>query len=258
MAIENFNPIYILSPLIPVIFSFALLFYWRYRKKFKWIILVYALIAYAAAIFAKSVFQYLTASAFIDHFGRVSIPTGLYYGLQTSFLEVGLAYLVIRYAISTKKYDSSYSSGYGISLSFWENGVLLGLYPLLNIVLSYVLIATNPGSIGQLISETLKNNNPSLFNSTMQALPLIGLSGLERLSSLLAHYSWGVLVFLSVVRKKPLYFFIAFPMSLIDALVPFVSEIGIYLFELIIFLLALLFLSIALLVARRREATVAS
>ena len=251
MAVENINPVFFLSPLIPVIFSFALIFYWKYHRNFRWMILFYALAAYAGAIFIKSVFQFATARPFVDFFGYTSIPTGLYYGLQTSFLEVGLAYVVIRHAIRSRGYDSSYAGGYGISLSFWENGVLLGLYPLLNLALSYAIIATNAGSLGQVISETLRNNQPGLFASTIQALPSIGLSGLERSSSLLAHYSWGVLVFLSVTMNKPSYFLIAFPMGLLDAFVPFVSVFGIYLFELLIFALSVIFLVITIFVQRK-------
>ena len=251
MAVENFNPVFLLSPAIPIIFSFALLFYWRYRKSFRWMILVYALIAYAGAIFIKSVFQYFTALPFINYFGSVSVATGLYYGLQTSLLEVGLAYVVIRYAIRRHDYESKYASSYGISLSFWENGILLGVYPLINLALSYILISANLAGLSQLLSDTLMKSEPGLFAPTLQALPSIGLSGIERTSSLFAHYSWGVLVFLSVTRKKVSYFLIALPMGLIDALVPYARVMGIYRFEAILFFITVIFLAIVILVQKR-------
>jgi hypothetical protein len=50
---------------------------------------------------------------------------GLYYGLQTVFLEVGLAYVLAVYGVRRRGLKSSDGVGYGLSLAFWENGVLI-------------------------------------------------------------------------------------------------------------------------------------
>lgn len=256
----NFNPIYFLSPLIPIIFSFFLIFYWRKRKSFKWIILGYALVAYAGAIIIKVIFQDFTAKSVVSTFGSVSIVTGLYYGLQTSILEVGLAYLVIKYALKKGSYGIEDAGSYGISLSFWENGVLLGIISLISVLSSYLVISLGPSSVSKMVLDSLQASQPSLFYPASKALPLIGLSGLERVSSLFAHFSWGILVFLAAFARKRRYFFIALPMGLIDALVPFANEIGIVRFEIILFVICagLLALSLAIVrnfAARQKEGT---
>lgn len=234
----NINPVYFLSPLIPIIFSFFLIFYWRRKKSFKWVILAYALVAYAGAILIKAVFQSFTAGQIVSTFGSVSVVTGLYYGLQTSILEVGLAYLLIIYALKRGSYEVKDAGSYGISLSFWENGVLLGIFPLISILSSYLAISFGSPSVSKTVLDSLQTAQPSLFYPLSKALPLVGLSGIERVSSLLVHYSWGLLVFLAAFAKKPRYFLIALPMGLIDALVPFANYIGIVLFEGIIFAIA--------------------
>lgn len=256
MSAENINPVYFLSPLIPVIFSFALIFYWRAKRSFRWIVLIYALLAYSVAIIAKAVFQLLTATQVVNQFGTESVVTGLYYGLQTSFLEVGLAYVFARYAVNRKTLSESDAEAYGISLSFWENGVLLGIFSLISIVSTYLAIAYGGPLVSQTVSSELLSTQPALFKGTLEALPSVGFSILERTSSLLAHFAWGFLVVISIVRKKPVYFIIALPMGLIDAFVPFVGILGIPLFEGIIFLLSLGFLAIALYVRKIEKVVV--
>ncbi len=250
LAAENINPVYFLSPLAPIIFSFVLIFYWRARRSFRWVVLIYALLAYGFAIIAKSIFQALTAAYIIGSFGSASIITGLYYGLQTSFLEVGLAYIVARYALRREIFVESDAESYGLSLSFWENGVLLGIFSLVSILSTYLAIAYGGPAVSQTISNEIMKAQPSLFSSTISALPSIGFSILERTSSLLAHFAWGFLVIVSITRKKPVYFFTALPMGLMDALVPFAGTLGIPIFEATVFLLSLLFLSIALYVRK--------
>lgn len=256
MPAENINPVYFLSPLAPIIFSFVLVFYWRAKRSFRWIVLVYALLAYGFAIMAKTIFQALTAAMVVQHFGSASVVTGLYYGLQTSFLEVGLAYGVARYAANRNVFSESDAEAYGISLSFWENGVLLGIFSLVSILSTYLAIAYGGSALSQTVSSELMKAQPSLFNGTLEALPNIGFSILERTSSLLAHFAWGFLVVISVVRKKPVYFLVALPMGLLDALVPLAGTMGIPIFEATIFLLSVGFLAIALYVRKLEKVVI--
>lgn len=253
MSAENFNPVYLLSPLGPLIFSFVLVFYWRARRSFRWVVLLYALLAYGLAIIVKTILQDFTAYSVVQHFGSVSVVTGLYYGLQTSIFEVGLAYLVAGYAMKRDIFREGDAEAYGLSLSFWENGVLLGLFSFISFLSSYMAIAYGGQGISDTLSSELLKSQPSLFYGTFEALPLVGLSILERVSSLLAHFSWGFLVLVAASRKKVVYFLIAFPMGLIDGLVPFATSIGIVWFELIIFALSLIFLAVALYVKKREN-----
>lgn len=250
MSSYNINPVYFLSPLVPVIIGFALILFWRARRSFRWMVLLLGLIAYAAAIIIKVAFQSLTVHAFTARFGDVSVATGLYYGLQTSFLEVGIAYLVARYALSRagmKEYDAE---SYGLSLSFWENVGLLGILPLISLVADYATIAAG-GGLGSLVRKEILASNPALFGGSYEALRSVGLSVMERTSSLLAHFSWGFLVVASAARKKTAYFLIALPMGMIDALVPFAHSMNIVVFEVLLLAITLGFLAIALAVMKR-------
>lgn len=251
MPTENINPIYFLSPLIPVIIGFALIFYWRARRSFRWIVLVYGLVAYASAILIKFIFQAFTAANVVNHFGAVSVETGLYYGLQTSFLEVGIAYVVVMYAIRKKAMSESDAEAYGLSLSFWENVGLLGILSLVNLLATYLTIGYGPQGIASTVRNALLSTSPALFGSTWSALPSIGLSIMERTSSLFAHFAWGFLVVAAASRRKIVYFLVALPMGLIDALVPYASSIGILEFELLLFGITVVFVLIAVYVMKR-------
>jgi len=82
----------------------------------------------------KDVVQELTASAVISQFGFQSVAVGVYFGVQTGVFEVGLAYIVAVYAVKRGSLHLKDAEGYGFSLAFWENGVLLSLLTLINIV----------------------------------------------------------------------------------------------------------------------------
>lgn len=252
MVSENINPVLFLAPLVPIIFSFVLIFYWRSRRSFRWRILLFTLVAYAVAIIAKTIIQLLTLPGVESRFGYVSAETGLYFGIQTSFLEVGIAYVVALYAFRSKVMVESDAEAYGLSLSFWENGVLLGILSLVSILGDYLMISGG-GSLGQTVRTELLSVKPGYFATTNILLPSIGYSILERVSSLLAHFSWGFLTVVAVARKKPIYFLIALPMGLIDALVPFAGTMGIPLFETTVFALSVIFLVIAIIVRRKEH-----
>jgi hypothetical protein len=97
---QNINLLFVLQPLAVTALSVGLILYWRLKRRFKWIILLYAAIAYALAIAFKYVLQFFTASAVVSTFGAQSIPVGVYYGMQTMLFEVGIAYVVAWYATS--------------------------------------------------------------------------------------------------------------------------------------------------------------
>lgn len=248
---QNINPIYLLEPIAMIAMSVASIIYWRKKRTFRLAILGIAALAYFSAIIVKIVFQFLTYTSAVNYFGTPSVGIGLYFGLQTSFLEVGLAYVFARYLRKRIELTEKDAGAYGISLGFWENAVFIGALMLINLLTYYFIIGYGPQSYAQLIYNSISSASPSLFYSTSKALPLIGLALLERFSSLLAHFAWGFLVVVSIVRRKPLYFLIAMPMGLLDALVPYAGEMGIVVFEIVIFLLALLFITIAWIVYKR-------
>ncbi len=123
---QNIDPVLLLEPAAYIAISVGLILYWRAKRSFAGIVLLFSLIAYAGAIALKEVFQAYTYGGVTSEFGSVSWETGVYFGAQTSVFEVGLAYLVARYAVSRKMMAGADAEAYGISLAFWENGILLG------------------------------------------------------------------------------------------------------------------------------------
>jgi len=249
---QNIDPLLILQPALSVAMSVAAVVYWRRRRGFKGVLLLLALVAYAAAIMAKVAIQAVTYQAALAYFGAQSVGLGLYFGLQTVFLEVGLAFVFASLAAGRRAFSSSDGVAYGISLGFWEDAVLLGALSVLNLVADYVLIATG-SNVGQMVYTALMNASPSLFQPpSLGLLSLVLLGTLERLTSLLAHIAWGTLCMLAVVTRKKRYLAYALPMGLLDALVPF-ANLNLGLFEGGIFLLSMGFITVAWLSVRGEE-----
>jgi len=240
---ENIDPLLILQPIIFIVMSVVAILYWRKRRGFRRILLLLSLVAYAVAIGAKVAIQAVTYTAVSDYFGTMSVGVGLYFGLQTVFLEVGLAYLVASFAQKRVNMNASDGVAYGISLGFWENAVLLGALSLVNLIADYALIASG-SSLGQLVYNALLNANPAYFSPPSVILPYVLIGTLERLSSLLVHVAFGTLCVLAVLTRRRRFLAYAMPMGLVDAFVPFAS-LNLYVFEGGLFLLSLGFIAVA-------------
>jgi hypothetical protein len=223
------NPLAILCLLQPAAMVAAtvvlLLVYYR-RRLLTVEVLAFSGVAYFAAIAAKALLQ-----------ARLGVPTnplvaGLYYGLQTVVLEIGLAYAFARYAVKNKYLQLEQAPAFGASLAFWENGLLLGL-----LAIPGLLIAIVSGGAGA-------SDSPS------EILQLVGLGTMERVGSVLAHFSWGVLVAVAAATGRWRYLAVALPMGLIDMLVPFAPLLPLWAFESIVLALSALCLGVAYLVTR--------
>lgn len=242
--------IYALQPVVIIAITACLLLYMRKKGRMSLWILGYSLAAYAIAILVKIIFQTLTAN-YINPVTNLYV-LGLYFGLQTVILEVGLAYLFARYAISKKNMKQGDGFGYGVGLAFWENGVFLGALSLLSILGTYAVL--QPGVVNaaryQMVVSELNSTEPSIFYPPAQALPAMGLGILERVSSILVHIAWGYLAFIAAFYRKKKYLALALPMGLIDFFVPFAAVIGVVQFEILIFAISLVCIAIALAVAK--------
>lgn len=239
-----------LQPILAIIFSIALIVFWRLKRNFRGIVLLYALIAYAGAIILKNIVQVLTASTVVNIFGAQSAFFALYLGMQTVIFEVGGAFIVAWFLVSQSKISAKDSEAYGLSLSFWENGVLLGILPLINLITIYAILSANT-SLAVTIYDQLFASQPALFNQSPSILPLIGWGTLERVSSLLFHFAWGYLCMMSAVFHKKQLLIFALPMGLIDALVPFAGVMGLEIFELLILGLGILAVIVAFYVTKK-------
>ncbi|MCL5440006.1 MAG: hypothetical protein M1595_03770 [Candidatus Thermoplasmatota archaeon] len=242
---NDFDPVVFLSPVLAIIASILLLLIIRKKSNLRAVVIVFALISYAAAIALKEIVQYFSLIFIYNHFGKMSILTGLYFGIQTSIFEVIGAYLIALLVARKALISERDADAYGGSLAFWENAVLLGALPLFSLLVDYFLIASG-SALGSLVYSELKASDPGLFYSPLSVLPDVLLGALERLSSILAHYSWGFLTLSAVVLKKKKLLYIAIPMGLIDALVPFEPLMGIDLFEGVVFAFSVFFLFIAI------------
>jgi hypothetical protein len=255
--LQNIDPVYFLIPFTTIGFSIGLVLYWHFKRRLTGRILLYALLAYAGAIILKYAVQIPTIDAFSSAVGHDPAAMGIYYGIQTSVFEIGGAYVVAYYALRRNQLKAEDAGGYGISLAFWENGVILGIImgatALINLATYYAILSSGTNGLSQSVYNALSNSTtgaPGLFYPPANALPNIGFAILERISSLLAHFSWGYLVVFSVVFRRRLYLWIALPMGFIDFSVPFASHLGTAVYEFLIFGISIVFLIIALTVTR--------
>ena len=124
---QSINPLFILQPAIVIAISVALMFYWYKKRHFHANIWLYSLIAYGGAIALKYAVQIPTINFVIGAFGAHSVGLGVYYGVQTMVLEVGLAYAVAYFAVKRSNIDKRDAEAYGSGLAFWENVGLISI-----------------------------------------------------------------------------------------------------------------------------------
>ncbi len=247
---QNIDPVFILQPVVVIAICVGLLAYWRRRRHFSMMVLFYSLVAYAVAIALKYAVQIPTINAALDAFGPHSIGMGVYYGAQTVFFEVGLAYAVAWYLVKRGRIGRKDAEGYGAGLAFWENAVLLGALSLINLVTYYAVLSTN-SSLAQNLYNLLSSSSPDLFDPVTQALGLVALGTVERFSSVLLHLAWGYLCVMAAVYNRRSLFLIALPMGLVDFLVPFSATIGLVPFEAMLLAIAVAAVSVAWYATRR-------
>ena len=245
---QNIDPILFVQPILSIATAVVALAYWRRRRGYRWALLLLSLVAYAGAIMAKVAIQAVSYSAVSDYFGQVSVGLGLYFGVQTVLLEVGLAYVLARYAARRTGLSPSDGVAYGISLGFWENAVLIGALPLVNLTVDYYVIASG-SSLGQQVYNTLMNADPAYFLPSSALAGLVVLGSVERVSSLFVHVAFGTLVVLAVITGRKRYLLYALPMGMVDALVPF-ANLNLDLFEGGLLLLSIGFLAVTWLAMR--------
>jgi len=232
--VQQIDPVFFIQPAASLTISLALILYWRRTRGFSGYVLMLSFAAYFLAIVLKEVVQDLTYNSVVGAFGYVSVGTGLYFGVQTSLFEVGLAYVFARYGARSKRVTSKDAVVLGLGLSFWENGLLLGALSLLSLAVTYALLASG-GSLASTIASQLPSG---YFEPAATALSAVALGTLERISSMMAHVAWGVLCVLSVATGKKRYLGIALPMGMIDATVPFAGQVGAVVFEVVIFMIS--------------------
>ena len=246
---ENVDPVYFLGPVVVVAFSLGLVAYWHSRRRLTAWVLLFSVVAYFGAIGTKALIQALTYGPLDSAANGSPWVLGPYFGLQTAIIEVGFAYIFARYAVDHGLLHANDAEGYGISLALWENGVLIGGVTALDYAVYYVTLA-GPGSGAQTLYSALESAAPSLFFPAGKALPLVGYQVLERISSLLIHFSFGYLCVLAAVFKKRRFLACALPMGLVDFFVPFEASFTLGSFEALVFVMGVASLAVALVVTK--------
>lgn len=241
---QNIDIVFILQPIIIIMVSSGLVVYWHYKRSFRKVVLLYSFAAYFAAIALKDVVQIPTLSLVVNYFGAQSVGVGVYYGLQTVVFEVGGAFFVAWYAVSRGKFDRKDAEAFGLGLGFWENAVLLGLFSLVSLVAYYTILSTNT-STAQTIYSQLNVSAPGLFSPLPQAFESVAFGVVERISSILFHFSWGYLCVMAACLHKKQYLMLALPMGFIDFLVPFAPSLGLAVFEALVFALSVASVAVA-------------
>jgi len=256
--VQDFDPVWFAYPVVIFVLSFGLIVYWHSRRSFTRDVMIYSLVAYGGAIALKYAIQLPTAAALASDFGSKSVVNGLYFGLQTVLFEVGGAFLVAWFAVKRGAFSQHDAEGFGLGLAFWENGVLLGLFQVLDLIGAYAILATNTAA-AQSAYSTLLNAQPQLFYAPGQALPYLALGILERCSSLVVHVAWGYLCVVGALTRNRGYLLMALPMGMIDFFVVFASSLGLAVFEGLIFAFSLACFAVAMVATRgwRRELSAA-
>ena len=241
--VQNIDPVLFLQPILSVALSFGCLVYWWRTRRFRAVVLGLSAVAYWAAIAVKAVVSYASVGPVTSLYGSPSIQLALLLGMQTVVFEVGFAFALAAYGTRRWRLKVTDAVPVGIGLALWENGVLLGVFSLLNLAVIYLLLGSGSGLAGTIYNQLLASA-PAYFETPAALLPSVLLGSLERLSSMLAHVAWGVLCVLAATTGKPRYLAFALPMGLLDSLVPFAPG-HIVLFEFVVFALSLLFLAVA-------------
>ncbi|MDT7901390.1 MAG: hypothetical protein RRE78_05765 [Acidianus sp.] len=152
-----------------------------------WKVILIAGVAYILAIVGKAIIQL----AFLSFFLTPQIPTYIAYGILTTIFEPGFAYLFSRFIKENPK-------TYGIGLAFWENAIFVGLLELPNAFI-----------------ETTTTVLPLLY--------IVIIKIMDRTSSLLIYYSWGISAYYSFWRKELKYIFTVAPLGMVDSLTAYVN-----------------------------------
>ncbi|MEM0271545.1 MAG: hypothetical protein QW514_03265 [Thermoprotei archaeon] len=247
----NIDPLYFLTPTVVIGVSVGLAVYWWFKRRFTRMILLYSALAYFSAILLKYLVQEFTYHELVFAVHSNPYALGAYFGIQTVVFEVFLAYLVARYAASRGELGLPDGVSYGLGLALWENGVLVSIPALLEYVAFYVLLSfphTNASMYNMIYASF-----PDLFLPPLQALRLVGFAVLERISSIMLHFSWGYLAVLAAVLGRRTYLYIALPMGLVDSLVPFESTLGLLGYEGSVFGIALASLLVTWVLASRSK-----
>jgi hypothetical protein len=246
--VQNIDILYIIQPVIVIVTASLLMLYWYLKRRFHATVFLYSLIAYGTAIALKYAVQIPTVDAVTSYFGEHSVGLGFYYGLQTVFFEVGLAFLVAWFAVRSGALERKDAEAYGSGLAFWENAILLSALSLINLIAYYSILSTNT-SLAQTLYNQLNTNAPGLFAPASEALRSVALGVMERTSSILIHVAWGYLCFMAAYHHRRRLLLIALPMGFIDFLVPFAQN-AIVTFEVEIFALSVISLLTAWYVTR--------
>ena len=242
-----------LYPLVSLGITLGAALYWRWRHGFRLIVVPLALGAYFLAIGRKVVVQDLTAVQAAGFFGPISAGFGLYLGVQTVVFEVGLAYVFALVGARRLRLTTSDGVPFGLGLALWENGVLLGAYPLVQLLLVYVALLGNSGAAASAYFSVV-TTHPEYFYAPAQLLPAVFFGSImERTSSLMVHTAWGTLAAWAAVTKRKAYLALALPMGLVDALVPFASLASVESFESGLFILGVACLLAAVLATRSKQ-----
>lgn len=240
---SNIDPVFFATPIVVLVFSLGLTVYWRKAKRLTGWVLLYSAVAYFAAIILKFLLQHYTYSFVAGYGDGNPIVLGAYYGAQTVFFEVGLAYVLAQHAANKGRLLLADASAYGVSLGVWENGVLVSIPALIDYAAYYILLSS-PSS--ETYYSVIHSAAPSLFLPPLEALPLVGFAVLERASSFMLHYAWGTLAVAAAVTRRRTYLCAALPMGLADFLLPFEPIFGLAAFEATLFAFALLSLIVSI------------
>lgn len=185
------NPTFYLVPLLALTIGILPVIYFGRDG----LLFVIAAPAYFLAIAGKVIVE----GSFPFFFNRHSILTYAAYGVLTAVLEIGLAYLFVRFYKGEFRPWKGWA--YGSYLAFFENAIYIGILSLFTLLAYQFLVSGTPGQ------------DPYSADYLLTSIPV----GFERLTSFVAHAVWGYIAFFAAAKKKPFYVLLALPLASIDS-----------------------------------------
>ncbi len=174
-----------------------------FRRSLK--LLGIAAAAYFTAIAAKVAIE----TAFRGFFSSAGIATFVAYGVLTCVFEGGLAFAFISIFRQTAVSDVRSGLFYGLSLSFWENTVLMGFLVSPFNIINLAILPFLPASL-------LPPGAAAIF--AINYMPLLLPHVFDRITSATVHVMFGFMTYASVRSSDLRRLLLVMPLGMIDSI----------------------------------------
>lgn len=175
----------------------------------------------------------------------------VYGGLAAGLFEETGRFLAMKYAMK-KNLNRENALMYGVGHGGIEAFILIGVAEIFNIITSVIINSGNAESIFASFDQATLNSLSQLW--TLPSYQFY-MAGVERISAIMLHIGFSLLVYLAVKNKKPGFWIMAFGVHfIVDALsIVLINYIPMFIFELIMLIIAGLFIFVSLKICPKED-----